>query len=345
MKKRDSIIIIAEAGVNHNGSMERAREMVKAAAAAGADYVKFQTAVPELVISSIAPKADYQKETTGGGQSQLDMCRAIHLPLSAYAELKEECRRAGIGFMSTPFDLVSIDLLADLGQDWMKIPSGEITNLPYLRKIAAAGIPVIMSTGMSTPEEIATAVDVLTGISERYPSQSRLTRDDIILLHCNTEYPTPMGDVNLRAMKEMERRLHLPVGYSDHTRGIEVPIAAAALGAPVIEKHFTLSRSLEGPDHKASLEPDELAEMVRCVRNIEQALGTPQKQVSPSERKNMAIARKSIVAARDINAGETFTADNITCKRPGNGISPMLWDSVIGRKASRDFAADSLIEI
>lgn len=331
------IIIIAEAGVNHNGSLERAREMVKAAARAGADYVKFQTAVPELVISSIAPKAEYQKETTGAEESQLEMCKAIHLPLSDYKELKELCEEEGIGFMSTPFDLVSVDLLADLGQDWFKIPSGEITNLPYLRKVAATGTPVIMSTGMSMPEEIEAALKVLTG--------SGLKKKDIILLHCNTEYPTPMADVNLLAMKEMARRFGVRTGYSDHTQGIEVPIAAAALGACVIEKHFTLDRNLPGPDHKASLEPQELAAMVRAVRNVEQALGTGEKKVSASEAKNKPIARKSIVAARYIKAGEVFTEENLAVKRPGDGISPMLWDEVLGQVAKRDFPYDTLIKL
>lgn len=331
------IIIIAEAGVNHNGSLERAREMVKAAARSGADYVKFQTAVPELVISSIAPKAEYQKETTGAEESQLEMCKAIHLPLSDYKELKELCEEEGIGFMSTPFDLVSVDLLADLGQDWFKIPSGEITNLPYLRKVAATGTPVIMSTGMSMPEEIEAALKVLTG--------SGLKKEDIILLHCNTEYPTPMADVNLLAMKEMARRFGVRTGYSDHTQGIEVPIAAAALGACVIEKHFTLDRNLPGPDHKASLEPQELAAMVRAVRNVEQALGTGEKKVSASEAKNKPIARKSIVAARYIKAGEVFTEENLAVKRPGDGISPMLWDEVLGQVAKRDFPYDTLIEL
>lgn len=341
----NKVIIIAEAGVNHNGSLQRAAEMVKAAKAAGADYVKFQTAVPELVISSIAPKADYQKETTGGEQSQLEMCKAIHLPLSDYAGLKALCQKEGIGFMSTPFDLVSIDLLAELGQDWMKVPSGEITNLPYLRKIAKAGIPVILSTGMSTLPEINDAVEVLTGKSKIYPSESHLTENDIILLHCNTEYPTPFSDVNLSAMADIRNSTGLKVGYSDHSVGIEAPIAAVAMGACVIEKHFTLDRNLPGPDHKASLEPTELTAMVKAIRNIEQALGEGGKHVSNSERKNIPIARKSIVAARKIIKGELLTEDNITVKRPGNGISPMKWDEVLGTKAIKDFDYDQLIEI
>ena len=341
----NKVIIIAEAGVNHNGCIERARQMVKAAKEAGVDYVKFQTAVPELVISSITPKAEYQKQTTGEEQSQLEMCKAIHLPLSDYAELKALCEEEGVGFMSTPFDLVSIDLLSELGQDWMKVPSGEITNLPYLRKIAAAGIPVILSTGMSTIDEIIDAVEILTGQSKKYPTESKLTKEDIILLHCNTEYPTPFCDVNLSAMRAIQEATGIRVGYSDHTVGIEVPIAAVAQGACVIEKHFTLDRNLPGPDHKASLEPSDLAAMVKAIRNIEHALGNGRKEVSQSERKNIPIARKSIVAARTIRKGETLTEDNITVKRPGDGISPMMWDSVIGTTATKDFDYDQLIEL
>lgn len=337
MKDSKKIIIIAEAGVNHNASMDMARRMVKEAARAGADYVKFQTAVPELVISSIAPKAEYQKETTGEGESQLEMCKAIHLPLTAYPELAELCRKEGIGFMSTPFDLVSIDSLAEIGMDYWKIPSGEITNLPYLRKIAAKGGRVILSTGMSTLDEVADAVDVL--------EKGGISRDDIILLHCTTQYPTPYSDVNLKAMDRL-RELHTGgVGYSDHTLGIEVPVAAAALGAQVIEKHFTLDKNLPGPDHRASLDPAELAAMVKAVRHIETALGSGEKKVAESERPNIEVARKSIVAARTIAKGETFTEENITVKRPGNGISPMLWDSVIGQTAKKDFPYDSLIEL
>ena len=337
MKDDNKIIIIAEAGVNHNASMEMARRMVVEAARAGADYVKFQTAVPELVISSIAPKAEYQKETTGGEESQLDMCRAIHLPLSAYPELAELCREVGIGFMSTPFDLVSIDSLAELGMDYWKIPSGEITNLPYLRKIAGIGGKVILSTGMSTIDEVSAAVDIL--------AEGGIDRKDIFLLHCTTQYPTPYSDVNLLAMESLRRLDVGGVGYSDHTLGIEVPIAAAALGAKVIEKHFTLDKSLPGPDHRASLDPAELTAMVKAVRNIELALGDGEKRVAESERPNIEVARKSIVASRPIAAGEIFTEENITVKRPGNGISPMKWDSVIGQRAKKDFPYDSLIEL
>lgn len=331
------VIIIAEAGVNHNGDYQRAVDMVYAAKEAGADYVKFQTAVPELVISSVAPKAEYQKETTGGNESQLEMCRKIHLKLEDYLPLSQLCREVGIGFMSTPFDLVSIDCLAPLGMDFWKIPSGEITNLPYLRKIAAKGGRVILSTGMSELPEIEAAMNVIEA--------GGIPRDDISLLHCNTQYPTPMRDVNLRAMEQL-RSLHPGmVGYSDHTTGIEVPVAAVAMGAEIIEKHFTLDKSLPGPDHRASLDTAELRAMVNAIRNIELAIGDGEKHVSDSERPNIEIARKSIIAARDIKAGEILTEENLTVKRPGNGISPMRWDEVVGSRAIRDFKADHLIEL
>ena len=328
-------IIIAEAGVNHNGDIDLARRMVVAAKNAGADYVKFQTAIPELVISTIAPKAEYQKETTGAEESQLDMCRKLHLPLSDYAGLKKYCDEVGIGFMSTPVDLVSIDCLAELGMDYWKIPSGEITNLPYLRKIAGKGGSVILSTGMSTLAEVEDAVAVL--------EDGGIGRDNIILLHCTTQYPTPFDAVNLRAMEALRTLGCRSVGYSDHTTGIAVPVAAVALGATVIEKHFTLDRSLPGPDQKASLEPDELAAMVREIREIEQALGSPEKTVAETERPNIEVARKSIVAARHIAKGEVLTEENLTVKRPGSGINPMLWDEVIGRPSPSDFEPDELI--
>ncbi len=331
------VIIIAEAGVNHNGNLDIARRMVYAAKSAGVDYIKFQTAVPELVISSIAPKAEYQKETTGVGESQLEMCRAIHLPLTDYSELEALCREVGIGFLSTPFDLVSIDALDELSMDYWKIPSGEITNLPYLRKIAAKRGRVILSTGMSRIDEIEDAVNVL--------EKGGVARCNIILLHCNTQYPTPMCDVNLRAMESLRSLGCGAVGYSDHTIGVEVPIAAVAMGAQVIEKHFTLDKTMVGPDHKASLEPDELKVMVDSIRNIEQAVGNGEKSVSPSEAPNIVVARKSIVASRDIKKGDLLTEENITVKRPGNGISPMLWDDVVGTVAKRDFSYDSLIEL
>lgn len=333
----DRVIIIAEAGVNHNGDYGRAVEMIHAAKEAGADYVKFQTAVPELVISEFAPKAEYQKETTGGGESQLDMCRKIHLPLTDYARLNSICKDAGIGFVSTPFDLVSIDTLAELGMDFWKIPSGEITNLPYLRKIARRNERIIMSTGMAVISEIEDALKVL--------ESNGTPRSKVALLHCNTQYPTPYCDVNLAAMEDLARLGTAAVGYSDHTLGTEVPVAAVARGARIIEKHFTLDKSLPGPDHRASLDPEELCRMVRAIRNIESAIGNGIKRVSDSERPNIEIARKSIVASRAIKVGEQFSEDNITVKRPGNGISPMLWDETIGRTAPRDFQPDELIEL
>ncbi|MBO4977867.1 MAG: N-acetylneuraminate synthase [Muribaculaceae bacterium] len=329
------ITIIAEAGVNHNGDYDMACRMVLAAKAAGADYIKFQTAVPELVISTFAPKAEYQKETTGSDESQLDMCRKIHLPLSAYATLSELCRTQGIGFVSTPFDLAPIDCLAPLGMDFWKIPSGEITNLPYLRKIGARAEKIVMSTGMATLDEVAAAIDVL--------ETAGTPRANITLLHCTTQYPTPIDAVNLRAMDSLAALGCGAVGYSDHTVGIGVSVAAAARGARVIEKHFTLDRTLPGPDHKASLEPDELKALVDAVRRTEIILGSPDKHAADAERPNIDIARKSIVAARPIAKGELLTAENITVKRPGNGISPMKWDEIIGTRAVRDYATDELI--
>ena len=325
-------IIIAEAGVNHNGDLELARKMVVAAKEAGADYVKFQTAIPELVISTVAPKAEYQKVTTGADESQLEMCRKLHLPLSDYAGLKSYCDEVGIGFMSTPFDLVSIDCLAELDMDYWKIPSGEITNLPYLRKIATKGGRVILSTGMSILSEVEDAVKIL--------EDGGISRDNIILLHCTTQYPTPFSSVNLRAMQALTTLGCHSVGYSDHTQGISVPVAAVALGASVIEKHFTLDRSLPGPDQKASLEPHELRQMVNEIRQIELALGSPEKLVDDIERPNIEVARKSIVAARAIQKGEIFTEENITVKRPGSGISPMLWDKIIVTPAPHTFSHD-----
>ena len=334
MKK---VIIIAEAGVNHNGDYEKAKQLALKAKEAGADYVKFQTGIPENVISRYADMAEYQKVNIGHTESQLDMVRKIMLDRNAFAPLKQYCDEIGIKFISTPFDLVSIDVLRPLKMDFWKIPSGEITNFPYLKKIAQLGEPVIMSTGMSEMDEIEKAIEVLCS--------NGLTKDQITLLHCNTEYPTPMQDVNLRAMEQMRERFGVKVGYSDHTKGIEVPIAAVAMGADVVEKHFTLDKSLPGPDHKASLEPNELKAMVDAIRNIEQALGDGEKHVSNSERRNIAIARKSIIAARNIKQGEVLTEENLTTKRPGNGVSPMRWNEVIGTCAIRDFKEDELIEI
>jgi len=335
--KNNHVIIIAEAGVNHNGNYELAKKLALKAKEAGADYVKYQTAVPEKVISRYAEMAEYQKKNTGKVESQLEMCKRIHLKLSDYAPLKKYCDEIGIKFISTPFDLDSIDVLKDMGMDFWKIPSGEITNYPYLVKIAHTLMPVVMSTGMCEINEIREALQVLC--------DNGLTMNQISLLHCNTEYPTPMIDVNLRAMETLRSAFGTKVGYSDHTKGIEVPIAAVAMGASVIEKHFTLDRTLPGPDHAASLEPDDLKLMVDSIRNIEKAIGHSEKRVSASERKNIQVARKSIVAARGIKCGEILTERNLTVKRPGNGISPMRWDSVIGRKAKRDFQEDELIEL
>ena len=335
MKK---VIIIAEAGVNHNADINKAKQLIDVAAESGADYVKFQTAVPHLVVTKGGTMADYQIQNLGLKESQLEMTKKIHLPLSDFEYLAEYAHKKNIKFASTPFDLLSIDTLSRLNMDFFKIPSGEITNYPYLVKIAKIGIPIILSTGMATIEEIKDAVKVLT--------DNGVSKDKITILHCNTEYPTPMEDVNLKAMLHIQREIGVSVGYSDHTLGIEVPIAAVALGATVIEKHFTLDKNLPGPDHKASLEPDELKAMVSAIRNIDKAIGgSGYKEVSLSEEKNKPIARRSIVAAINIVQGETFTAENLIVKRPGTGISPMLWNEVIGKTAKRDFQEDDLIEL
>lgn len=331
-------IIIAEAGVNHNGSMSMAKQLIDAAKDCGVDYVKFQTTKsPESITSKFAQMAEYQKKNLHQDESQLEMLRKILLKMEDFGELKDYCKEQGVSFMSTPFDLDSIDYLAGLNMDYWKIPSGEITNLPYLRKIARLSTPVIMSTGMCTLGDIEGAMNVLTN--------NGLSTEHISLLHCNTEYPTPFEDVNLKAMLTLKECFGVRVGYSDHTKGIEVPIAAVAMGAEIIEKHFTLDRTLPGPDHVASLEPQELKAMVNAIRNIEKAIGSGMKQVSPSEQKNIAIARKSIIAACDIHKGEVFTEDNLTVKRPGSGISPMQWDEVVGQIAKRDFVEDELIEL
>lgn len=336
--ERKHVIIIAEAGVNHNGSLDLAKKLIDKGKECGVDYIKFQTSEkPESVTSKFANMADYQKRNLKQDESQLAMLRKIVLPMSDFTILKDYCDKQDVRFMSTPFDLKSVDFLANLGMDYMKIPSGEITNLPYLRKIARLGIPVIMSTGMCSLGDIEDALNVLTA--------NGLNDNQISLLHCNTEYPTPFEDVNLKAMQTLKQCFGVRVGYSDHTKGIEVPIAAVAMGAEIIEKHFTTDKSLPGPDHVASLEPHELKAMVDSIRNIEKALGKGVKQVSASERKNIAIARKSIIAARDIKAGEVFSEDMLTVKRPGNGITPMRWDEVIGQIAKRDFIEDELIEL
>ncbi|MEA3385986.1 MAG: N-acetylneuraminate synthase [Thermodesulfobacteriota bacterium] len=330
--------IIAEAGVNHNGSLELAKKLIDVAANAGADAVKFQTFKAEKVISRYAQKAEYQKRSTDASESQLDMVRKLELDEAAHEELFAYCRSKDIIFLSTPFDLDSIDLLNQLGLDIFKIPSGEITNLPYLRKIGALKKEIIISTGMSDLGEIEDALDVLTGAGTKLK--------DITVLHCNTEYPTPFEDVNLKAMVTMGAAFPgIKVGYSDHTLGIEVPIAAVAMGATVIEKHFTLDRTMAGPDHRASLEPQELKAMVSAIRNIEKATGNGIKKPSPSELKNKPIARKSIVAATAIPKGGIFTEHNLTVKRPGTGISPMRWDEILGMKAAGNFDIDEVIKL
>lgn len=327
--------IIAEAGVNHNGSIAMAKQLIDVASEAGVDAVKFQTFKADKLVRKSAQKADYQKQTTNAEESQHEMIRKLELDRAAHLELIAYCKAKDIEFLSTPFDHDSIELLHELGLATFKVPSGEITNLPYLRHIGSLNKQVILSTGMANLGEIEAAIQVLT--------QAGTLRVNISILHANTEYPTPMQDVNLKAMQTLGQAFNLTYGYSDHTNGIEVPIAAVALGASVIEKHFTLDKTLPGPDHKASLEPDELIAMVSAIRNIEMALGSPVKQPSPSEAKNKAIARKSLVASTIIRQGDTFTESNLTVKRPGTGISPLRWDEIIGTKAQRDYEEDELI--
>lgn len=327
--------IIAEAGVNHNGSVETAKQMIDKAKEAGADCIKFQTFVSKNMVSKNANKADYQKQHTNATESQLEMLKKLELSFDDFTELNKYCVERNIQFLSTPFDFESINFLTSLDMKIWKIPSGEITNLPYLVKIAKTNKPVILSTGMCTMDDIEAAVTVL-----RNNGCSNIT-----LLHCTTEYPAPFNEVNLRAMNTLKEKFNVQVGYSDHTKGIEIPIAAVAMGATIIEKHFTLDKNMEGPDHKASLNSLEFKLMVEAIRNIESAMGTGEKKPTESEKKNIAIARKSIVASRDISKGEIFSKDNITTKRPGNGISPMKWFDVLGQKAVRDFKEDELIEL
>ena len=335
--KTNHCFIIAEAGVNHNGNLEIAKRMIDIAVDAGADAIKFQTLIAEKVVTRVASKAEYQKMTTEADESQLEMIKRLELNTEAHRELIRYCRGKNIIFLSTPFDLDSIDLLNGLGLEIFKIPSGEITNLPYLRKIGSLKKRVILSTGMSDMGEIEEALDVLT--------QAGTRKKDITVLHCNTEYPTLFEDVNLLAMLSIKDAFKVSVGYSDHTRGIEIPVAAVAIGVSVIDINCTLDKNLQGPEHKASLEPHELKAMVKAIRDIEKALGDGAKKPSSSEQKNKLNVRKSIVAARETRMGEVFSAENITVKRPGNGISPMEWDKVIGQKAKRDFVEDELIEI
>lgn len=329
------VFIIAEAGVNHNGDIKTAKRLIDAAVGAGADAVKFQTFKAENLVCKTAQKAEYQMKTTNQSETQYDMLKKLELTEQMHKELMEYCMKKNILFLSTPFDVESIKLLSGLGMQTFKIPSGEITNLPYLRETAKQQKKVILSTGMSSMDEVKAAVDVLKDSGAK----------DITLLHCNTQYPTPVPDVNLLAMVKMREELGLPVGYSDHTQGIEIPIAAAALGAVVIEKHFTLDKNMEGPDHKASLEPLELKQMVEGIRKTELALGNGIKQVSESEKPNVEIVRKSIVAAVSIKKGEKYTEKNLTTKRPGNGINPMRWDEIIGMTSDRDYKTDEMIQI
>jgi N,N'-diacetyllegionaminate synthase len=337
MQEKLKTLIIAEAGVNHNGDINLARKLIDVAANAGADFVKFQTFTADKLVTKNAEKAEYQNNTTGADESQHSMIKKLELTREMHEALIEHCKSRDIQFFSTGFDNKSVDLLVELGLESFKIPSGEITNLPYLRHVGGYGKPVILSTGMSNLDEIEIALSIL--------EQAGTSRKRITILHCNTEYPTPMVDVNLRAMLTIRDKFGIEVGYSDHTSGIEVAIAAVALGAKVIEKHFTLDRDLPGPDHQASLEPDELKEMVIAIRNIEKAMGDGIKRPSPSEVKNKPIARKSLVAACAISKGEIFSENNLTVKRPGTGLSPMRWDKVIGSKAPRNFSSDELIEI
>ena len=330
-------LIIAEAGVNHNGDLGLAKKLIDVAKNAGVDYVKFQVGIPEFIVSRFAEKADYQKNTTGEAGNQLDMIRKISLTFDEHRQLMTYCEKVGVKYLCTPFDLPSIDFLDSCGMSFWKIPSGEISNFPYLRKIGQTGKPVILSTGMADVQEIHEAIDVLT----KYGT----LLNEIVLLHCTTEYPAPKNEVNLKAIETMHNEFGLRIGYSDHTEGIEIPIAAVAMGACVIEKHFTLNRAMEGPDHKASIEPDELIQMVKNIRNVEGALGDGLKEACESEKKNLKIARKSIVAAQNIGSGEIFTEDNITVKRPGSGISPMRWEEVLGKTAKRAFQPDELIEL
>ena len=333
---RPHTTIIAEAGVNHNGSIATAKKMVVAAADAGVDLVKFQTFKAETLVTKQAEKADYQKNLTEKSESQFEMIRKLELDRAAHEELINYCEQYNTQFLSSPFDHDSIDLLAELNTPFYKIPSGEITNLPYLRYIGHMGKPIVMSTGMATLKEVRAAIDVLT--------DAGVIIDDLIILHCNTEYPTPMADVNMMAMLTIRDELDVKVGYSDHTIGIEIPIAAVTLGATVIEKHFTLDRTLPGPDHAASLEPKELKAMVAAIRNIEKALGDGVKRPSPSESKNIPVVRKSVVAAKKIEKGEIFTEENLIVKRPGIGISPMKWNSYLGKLSDKEYQVDQLIQ-
>jgi N,N'-diacetyllegionaminate synthase len=331
------VFIIAEAGVNHNGSLDMALQLVDVAADAGANAVKFQTFTADALVSQSAQKADYQKRTTGADESQYAMLKRLELSESDHLAIIERCRQREIQFLSTPFDSASITLLHRLGMTIYKVPSGELTNLPYLREVASVAQQVILSTGMARLAEVEDALQVFL--------DAGFARGQVVILHATTEYPCPMNEVNLRAMQTIGKAFGVAIGYSDHTKGIEIPVAAVALGASVIEKHFTLDNTLPGPDHKASLEPHELKAMVTAIRHVEQALGDGVKRPTASELKNMSVARKSIVASKVIKIGDVFTTDNLTVKRPGTGISPMLWDTVIGQIARYDFMPDDVIRL
>lgn len=329
-------LIIAEAGVNHNGDMKLAKQLIDAAANSGADYVKFQTFSADRIVAKSADKADYQKKYSDSTESQYEMLKRLELSVEMHLELIEHCERRSIKFLSTGFDIQSVDLLVGFGLNLLKIPSGEITNLPFLRHIGSLGLPVILSSGMSTMSEIVDAMSIL--------DRAGLPRSQITVLHCTTEYPTPMDEVNLRAMNSIRNTLGVAVGYSDHSVGIEVSVAAVALGASVIEKHFTIDRSLPGPDHRASLEPVELGAMVKAIRNIEVALGSDVKEPTISELRNLRVGRKSILAGRKIGIGEIFSASNLVIKRPGDGVSPMQWDRLMGQIANREYLPDEKID-
>jgi N-acetylneuraminate synthase len=359
MRKTNRIYIIAEAGVNHDGSLEIAKKLIDVAADAGADAVKFQTFKASELVSSTAPKADYQKVATGTAESQLDMLKKLELDESTHTVLANHCRKRAIQFLSTPFDEWSVDLLATrIKVPMLKLPSGEITNGPLLLCAAQTGLPIILSTGMSTLADIKAALGVLAfgyTVKREKPSQKafkaafssprgqRMLKERVTLLHCTTEYPAPLADVNLRAMDTLREAFGLPVGYSDHTPGMIVPIAAAARGAAVIEKHFTLNREFPGPDHKASLEPRELRAMVRAIRDVELTLGSGEKKAAPSEEKNLVVARRSLMATRNIKKGEIWTTENLGCKRPGNGVSPLRYWDMLGKKADRDYLQDEMV--
>ncbi len=332
---RDSVFIIAEAGVNHNGSIEIAKKLIDVASISGVDAIKFQSFNAENLVTKEAKQAEYQSKNMNKSISQFEMLKALELSYNEHLELFTYCKEKKIMFLSSAFDLENIDLLNKLGINLFKVPSGEIENVPYLRKIASTGKQIILSTGMCNLHDIEFALEILR-------EEGAL---DVIVLHCNTDYPTKMQEVNLKAMNTIGKTFGVKVGYSDHTQGIEVAIAAVALGAKVIEKHFTLDKTMEGPDHKASLEPGDLKAMVIAIRNIEKALGDGIKKITHSEKKNMKVARKSLMCNKDIKIGEMFTAENLIAKRPGTGLSPKHWDDIVGKKANKNYSKDEMINL